>query len=138
MMSPMANKIYGGLAHLFGGLLVVQFFLAGLGAFTTVYNKKFSDSNFNAHAGLGDLLVLLSLVILLVALVTRRRRAIQLSGALFAVMVVQLILGEAGANTAAWIGGLHAANALLILAVTGLTIRDARGTELAPVRASKS
>ena len=134
MMSPMANKIYGGLAHLFGGLLVVQFFLAGLGAFTTIHNKKFSDSNFDPHARLGDLLVLLALVILLVALVVRRRRAIQLSGALFGLMIVQLILAGAGTNTAAWIGGLHAANALLILAVTGHTIRDARGMQLAPVR----
>jgi uncharacterized membrane protein YhaH (DUF805 family) len=130
----MASKIYGGLAHLFGGLLVVQFFLAGLGAFTTVHNKKFSDSNFDAHGGLGTLLVVLALVILLVALVVRRQRAIQLSGALFALMIVQFVLGVAGAGTAAWIGGLHAVNALLILAVTGLMIRDARATELAPVR----
>jgi len=130
----MANKIYGGLAHLFGGLLVVQFFLAGLGAFTTVHNKKFSDSNFDAHAGLGTLLVVLALIILLVALVTRRQRAIQLSGALFGLMIVQFILGTVGADTAAWVGGLHAVNALLILAVTGLTIRDARGMQLAPVR----
>jgi uncharacterized membrane protein YhaH (DUF805 family) len=135
MMSPMANKIHGGLAHLFGGLLVVQFFLAGLGAFTTIHNKKFSDSNFNAHAGLGDLLVVLSLIILLVALVVRRRRAIQLSGALFGLMIVQLILAGAGTNTAPWLGGLHAANALVIVAVTGLMIRDARSAEPAPVRA---
>ena len=137
MMSPMANKIYGGLAHLFGGLLVVQFFLAGLGAFTTVHNKKFSDSNFDPHARLGDLLVLLALVILLVALVVRRRRAIQLSGALFGLMIVQLILAGAGTNTAAWIGGLHAANALVIVAVTGLMIRDARSSvDMAPGRAA--
>jgi uncharacterized membrane protein YhaH (DUF805 family) len=135
MMSVMATKIYGGLAHLFGALLVVQFFLAGLGAFTTVHNKKFSDSNFDAHAGLGSVLVLLALVILLVALVVRRQRAIQLSGALFGLMIVQFILGDVGANTAAWVGGLHAANSLLIVAVTGLMIRDARSTQPAPVQA---
>jgi len=55
----MAQSIHKGLSHLFGGLLVIQFFLAGLGVFTTVHDKKFKDSNFNSHAAVGDLMLVL-------------------------------------------------------------------------------
>ncbi|MGN6378725.1 MAG: DUF6220 domain-containing protein [Gaiellales bacterium] len=125
----MAYRIHSGLVHLFGALLVIQFFLAGLGAFTTVHNEKFSDSNFDAHAGLGSLLVIVALVILLVTVILRRQRAIQLAAALFGLMIVQFLLGVGGADTAAWIGGLHGVNALAILAVTGMLIRDAHAMQ---------
>ncbi len=122
-----ARSLHGGLAHVFAGLIIVQFFLAGLGAFATVHNKKFSDNNFGPHGALGTLLVVFALVILLVALVGRwSGRATKLSAALFGLMVVQFILGISGAGTAAWLGGLHATNALIITAVTYLLVRDAR------------
>jgi Family of unknown function (DUF6220) len=122
-----ARSLHGGLAHLFAGLVVVQFFLAGLGAFTTIHNKKYSDANFDAHAILGTLMVVLALVILIVAAVGRWSPwATRLSGALLGLMVVQFALGAIGSGTAPWVGGLHAVNALLITAVAYLLVRSAR------------
>jgi Family of unknown function (DUF6220) len=122
-----ARSLHGGLAHLFAGLVVIQFFLAGLGAFTTIHNKKYSDANFGPHAILGTLMVVIALVILIVAAVGRwSPRATKLSGALFGLMVVQLALGVIGSGTAPWVGGLHAVNALLITGVTYLLVRGAR------------
>jgi hypothetical protein len=128
-----ARSLHGGLAHLFAGLIVVQFFLAGLGAFTTVHNKKFSDSNFDAHGLLGTLLVVLALVMLVVTLVGRWSPwATKLTAALFGLMVVQLVLGVAGAGSAPILGGLHAVNALILTGVTFLLVREARREPPAP------
>ena len=41
-------------------------------------------------------------------------------------MVIQLILGVSGAGSAPVLGGLHAVNALVIVAVTYLLVKDAR------------
>ena len=121
------QKVHGALAHLFGGLLVIQFFLAGYGAFETVHNKKFNDNNFGAHGGLGTLLVLLALVIAVLALIGRWSQFVtRVSLLLFGLMVLQFILGVTGANDSAWLGALHAVNALVIVAVTYLLIRESR------------
>jgi hypothetical protein len=104
------------------GLLVVQFFLAGLGAFTTVHNKQFKDSNFDAHAALGSLLVVVALLIVLVSLIGRwSPRAMQLSGTLFGLMIVQMLLAGFGADDAPVLGGL-----LVIVGVTFALVRDSR------------
>jgi hypothetical protein len=122
-----ARSLHGGLAHLFAGLVVVQFFLAGLGAFTTIHNKKYSDANFGAHAALGTLMVVIALAILIVAAVGRwSPPAPPPTGPLFGLMVVQLALGVIGSGTAPWVGGLHAVNALLITGVAYLLVRGAR------------
>ena len=121
------QKLHGGLAHLFAGLIVLQFFLAGWGAFTTVHNKKFNDNNFGPHGLVGTLLVLIALVIALMAVIGRwSPTATKLSGALFGLMIVQFILGVSGAGTSPVLGGLHAVNALLVTAVTYLLVRNAR------------
>ena len=127
------RRLHGGFVHLFAGLIVLQFFLAGLGAFTTVHNKKFSDNNFGAHGLLGTLLVLIALVITVMALIGRwSPTATKLSAALFGLMIVQFILGVSGAGTSPVLGGLHAVNALLIVAATYLLVRDARRPTEAP------
>jgi Family of unknown function (DUF6220) len=121
------RKLHGGLAHLFAGLIVVQFFLAGLGAFTTVHNKKFNDNNFGAHGLLGTLLVLIALVITGMALIGRwSPTATKVSAAVFGLMILQFILGVSGAGTSPVLGGLHAVNALLIVAATFVLVKDAR------------
>jgi hypothetical protein len=128
----MLRTVHGGLVHLFAGLLVVQFFLAGLGAFTTVHNKRFNDNNFAAHGILGTLLVVFALVLLLIVLIGRwSAMAVKLSGALFGLMVVQFLLGVSGAGTAAWLGGLHAVNAVLLLGVAYLLVRESRRARVA-------
>jgi Family of unknown function (DUF6220) len=127
------RRLHGGLVHLFAGLIVLQFFLAGLGAFETVHNKKFNDNNFGPHGLLGTLLVLIALVIMLLALIGRwSPTATKLSAALFGLMIVQFILGVSGAGTSPVLGGLHAVNALVIVAVTYLLIKDARRPTDAP------
>jgi len=121
------QKVHGALAHLFAGLLVVQFFLAGLGAFETVHDKHFKDSNFDAHAALGDGLVLLALIIAGIALIGRWSRFVtRVSLLLFGLMVIQSLLGSLGADNSAWFGALHAVNALLIVGVTVVLIRESR------------
>jgi len=113
---------------LFGVLLVVQFFLAGLGAFTTVHNKKYSDNNFAAHGVVGTALVVLALVLMIVALMGRWSAwATRVSVALFGLMVVQFVLGVAGANSSPVLGGLHAVNAMLITAATAVLVRQTMG-----------
>lgn len=115
---------YRWIVDLFAVLLVVQFFLAGLGAFTTVHNKRFSDNNFGPHGVLGTALVLLALVIALLAVIGRwSRTATRLSAALLALMILQFVLGVAGAGSSPVLGGLHAVNAVLIVAVVYLLVR---------------
>jgi hypothetical protein len=112
------------IVDLFAVLLVVQFFLAGLGAFTTVHNKRFSDNNFGPHGVLGTALVLVALVIALLAVIGHwSPTATRLSAALLALMILQFVLGVAGAGSSPVLGGLHAVNAVLIVAVVYLLVR---------------
>jgi Family of unknown function (DUF6220) len=121
------RRFHSGLAHLFAGLLVVQFFLAGLGAFTTIHDKHFKDSNFDAHAALGSLLVLVALVIAIVAVIGRwSPGAMRWSGLLFGLMILQALLAGFGADDAPVIGGLHVVNAIVIVAVTYVIVRESR------------
>jgi hypothetical protein len=115
----MTRKIHTGLVHLFAAGLVVQLFLAGLGAFETVHNKKFNDNNFGPHGIVGTILVLVALLIALVAVAGRWSPTVtKLSGGLFGLMILQLILGVAGAGSAPVLGGLHVLNAIVIVWVT--------------------
>jgi uncharacterized membrane protein YoaK (UPF0700 family) len=121
------RKIHGGLAHLFAILLPIQFFLAGLGAFTTIHNKKFDDNNFGPHGALGSLLGLIAILIVLLALAGRwSSRVTKLSAALFVAMLVQTILGVSGAGTAPILGGLHVVNALVVVAIAYLLVKSVR------------
>ncbi len=130
------RRFHAGLAHLFAGLLVVQFFLAGLGAFTTIHDKHYKDSNFDAHAALGTGLILLALILVVVAAIGRwSPRATQMSGLLFGLMIVQALLGGWGASDAPLLGGLHVVNALVIVAVTVLIVRESRAPAREPATA---
>ena len=124
--------------------IVVQIGLAGLGAFSaldkavggSVDEDGFYDS-FIAHAILGQLIVLSSLVLVILALVARvgRRRVLQSLG-IFALLVAQLMLGWTGHELPIVLGLLHPLNALAILAWVGILTRQewllAREAEPAP------
>jgi hypothetical protein len=97
-----------------------QFFLAGAGAF--------GATSFDAHAGLGVLLVLVALLLLVLALVAGSLRKPALL--LFAVLVVQMILGGLGRDQVAWIGAFHALNAVAVLALSYALARAARGAHV--------
>jgi hypothetical protein len=96
------------LTILVGG--VVQFLLAGYGVF--------DDDSFGAHRILGDLLTLISLVVLILAAVGRKE-ALPASGLLFGLFILQNILAAVG-DSAPAIGALHPVNGLAILGVAML------------------
>ena len=99
-------RAHRGLAFFFLAVGVIAFFLAGLGAF---------GEGFDAHRGSGSLLLLLSLVLLILAAIGRKE-AVKQSAALFALMIVQMLLAIAGEDVSV-LGGLHPVNGLLILFV---------------------
>jgi hypothetical protein len=108
-------RAHRGLAILFQIAVVVQFFLAGLGAF--------GAESYAAHRALGNALGLIGLVLVILAAVGRKE-ALPASAVLFVLLIVQAILGMAGDDVGV-LGGLHPVNALLILGVGGLTIAGA-------------
>jgi cytochrome b561 len=108
------------------GLVAVQFFLAGLGTFrhNPRPSEKIIDSTlFDPHRVLGDVLVLLALAVMILGFVTRRQR--ELGGALFGLMILQVVLAAAGAGTPVF-GALHALNAVAVLAVGAVLLMRTR------------
>ena len=105
------------LARLIAAAVVVQFFLAGAGAF--------GATSFQPHKALGWLLLVLAVVEMLLALLARR--LVRHSGALLVVTAVQAILGVLGSDTSAWFGAVHAVNALGVMAAAGTLARRASG-----------
>jgi uncharacterized membrane protein len=121
--------------------LVVQVGFAGIGAFdvadkatagANLDEDSFYDS-FTLHAILGTLIVLGSLLLFLLSLAARvgKQRILHSLG-IFALVVVQMILGWSGQELPEVLGFLHPVNALVILAALGILYqRVSRGDELA-------
>jgi hypothetical protein len=103
------------LARLIGAVIVVQFFLAGAGAF--------GATSFAPHRAVGWLLLVLAAVELLLALLGRT--LVRHTGILLLVTVVQVILGVLGSDTSPWFGAVHAVNALGVMAAAGTLARRA-------------
>jgi hypothetical protein len=106
--------------------VVAQIGLAGVGAFHTVSKnddgplaKEKAGDWFGAHAAVGYLLVLLSLLLLLVALAARDGRLRRGAGLLFGLMIVQVLLAWLGGGVWA-LGFLHPINALAIFGLSGM------------------
>jgi uncharacterized protein DUF6220 len=117
---------YKYLVGLFFVGVVAQVGLAGVGAFHTVSKnddgplaKQKAGDWFGAHAAVGYLLVLLSLLILIVALAARDGRLRRGAGLLFGLMIVQVLLAWLGGGVWA-LGFLHPINALAIFALSGM------------------
>ena len=106
--------------------VVAQIGLAGVGAFHTVSKNddgplaqdKAGDW-FGAHAAVGYLLVLVSLLILIIALAARDGRLRRGAGLLFGLMIVQVLLAWLGGGVWA-LGFLHPINALAIFGLSGM------------------
>jgi hypothetical protein len=103
------------LATLIAAGVAVQFFLAGAGAF--------GATSFNAHRSLGWALLLVTGAAFAVALPAGR--LVRRSAVLFVVVALQDGLGVLGADTQAWFGALHGANALAVAAAAGTLARSA-------------
>ena len=106
--------------------VIAQIGLAGVGAFHTVSKnddgplaKAKAGDWFGAHAAVGYLLVLLSLLILIVALAARDGRLRRGAALLFGLMIVQVVLAWLGGSVWA-LGFLHPINALAIFGLSGM------------------
>jgi hypothetical protein len=89
-------------------IVVSQFFLAGAGAF--------GATSFDAHRTIGSLAVVVALVGLVVAALTRRH--LGHTAAVFGLLVLQAVLGSLGGDEP-WIGALHGLNAIAVMGAAG-------------------
>lgn len=103
-------------------VIVVQFFLAGWGAFHAVHGGVAAKdtSSYDAHKGVGYLIGLLSIVLLILAIVGKLGgRAIGMTVTLVVLAVLaQPLLAGAGEDSGAFWGALHALVGALILGLT--------------------
>ena len=103
------TRVYGWLAVLWAGLVIVQVFLAGLGIF--------GAESFDAHKAFGNALHALTAVILLLAIAgPRTRRDIGMALGLFILVTIQIGLVSARDDAP----GLAALHPVLALVAMGL------------------
>ncbi|HEX6336925.1 MAG TPA: DUF6220 domain-containing protein [Jiangellaceae bacterium] len=140
----MIRKVFAALATLLVLAVVAQFFLAASGAFDTAAN----DESYQAHRALGYGILLFAVLLTLIAAVARMPgRLIGLTGLVAGLVLVQGLIrgiasafGETGDSSTVGelVFGLHAINALIIMAVVGKIVRQARelSSAQAPLRSS--
>lgn len=125
------RKTFAGLAALQVVVLAAQFFLAASGAFDTAPREE----AFQPHRALGYGIVLLAtLLTILAALARMPRRIIGMTGLMAALAAVQGLIRaiasalDDGGGTAAGhlVFGLHAVNAMVIVALAMNVARSAR------------
>jgi hypothetical protein len=116
----LAQRLVASLTAL---MVVSQFFFAGAGAF--------GATSFDAHRTIGSLAILVALVGLVLALLTRRHRGH--SAALVGLLVLQALLGDFGGDEP-WVGAVHGLNAIAVMGAAG-TLAQANW---APVRAVRT
>ena len=110
-----ARVIYRYLTVAFIADVLVQFFLAGAAVFSAGPGTAARDSSaFDPHRANGSVVVLLALLMLIAALVSRNGRWKWVLP-LLALTLLQPVLAIAGAT-----GGLHVLNAVAILAIGSL------------------
>jgi hypothetical protein len=111
-----ADLAYCYLTGLFVIGILVQIFLAGVGVFGINASKVQNASSFDLHRNFGEILGLVSIIILILALVARfsRRTVFEAVGLVLLVEVAQHGLAAAGDNDK-WIGGLHALDGVVIM-----------------------
>lgn len=123
------RKVVAGFAGLLMIALVAQFFFAAVGAFDSAPN----DESFQMHRVLGYGIVLLAVLLVIVAALARMPgRLIGMAGLAAGLTVVQSLirvlanaLGD-GTTAGPLVFGLHALNALIIMGVVGMVLRQAR------------
>lgn len=145
-MTQAGRTAYRYLVALFVAGVVVQFFLAGLGAFQTqrdadggtqINDHRF-EHNFTPHMTLGFILAIVGLVVFLAALAGRLgRNRVLLALALPVLVELQSVFANVGP---AAFRGLHVVNACVILVLSAVLARVAwreqREAARSPVTAS--
>ena len=132
-MKEAIYRIYQGLAWLIFGASVLQFFLAGLGVFRA--------GGLGPHRTVGDLLILASLVLLILAGAllfagSLARMWFGLAAVLFALTLLQYFLAsDLLQDDARALSALHPVNGLLLVA---LSYTLARGRSLFGIEQSRT
>jgi hypothetical protein len=113
------DRTYGYLAGLFVVAVLVQVFLAGVGAFGDHAGKVANAKSFDPHRALGTVLGFVAVVLFLAALAARASRATVIGAFLLATLtlVAQMALAGGGENNK-WVGGIHALDGMLILVLS--------------------
>jgi hypothetical protein len=119
-MKQAAYLGFKGLAWIIFAVVLVQFFLAGVGVFG---EEAWGDGAFNPHRIAGLLLVPTSLLLLILAGVSAFTGGVRggvagMAALLFVLMIVQAILVIAFYETAPIIAALHPVNALILLGLS--------------------
>ena len=120
-----AFRIWASLVSL---AIIVQVGLAAYGAFNAIdksddngtIGKDAVSSGFDAHAALGYAIVAGTIVLIVLAVATRRAAPGRLrwTGLIFGLLVIQVLLAGAG-DAVPWLGILHGMNALAIAGFAG-------------------
>ena len=116
-----AFRIVASLASL---SVIVQVGFAGYGAFNAIdkadhghdISKKTIENGFDPHGVVGTIVIALLLILLILALVSRHK--VQVTGLLFGLGIIQMLLAWGG-TSAAWVGFFHGVNALAIAGIAG-------------------
>jgi hypothetical protein len=125
------RKAFAGLATLLMLAVVAQFYFAASGAFSTAPN----DESFRPHRALGWVIFFLPVLMTIVAALARMPgRLVGMAGLVAGLTTVQVVItliakafGDGGSATVGQlVFGLHAVNALVIMAVVGMIVRQAR------------
>ena len=108
------DTVYGYLLGLFVLGVLVQIYLAGVGAF-----GRHQRGSFDPHENFGHALGIAAIVLLVLALVARVSRRTMIWAFVLALLTEVAQEGLAsGGRSDKWVGGLHAFDAALILALS--------------------
>ena len=109
------------LAMATGTLAVVQFALAGYGAFGSLHHQK----NWGAHEAMGTTIGVFTLLVLIAAIVARPGRRPLIASIVLFVLAgpIQPILANAGNDHGTWWGSIHALCGVAILGMCGVVSR---------------
>lgn len=139
------RKVFLGFAVLVLAAVVVQFYLAAVGAFDTAPN----DEAFDAHAILGTVILLLAVLATIMAAVARLGgRLIGMTAGIAGLVLLQSLIrvladalndsGDTSSTAGTLVFGLHALNGLAILGLSARVLAEARrpaATQQPPVAA---
>lgn len=114
------DRAYAYVASLFILGVFVQFYLAGVGVFGDHARKVQDASSLDPHRAVGNILGAIAIILLLLALAARESRRTVIWTLVLAILagVVQSALAGGG-ESSKWVGGLHAFDGVMILALGG-------------------
>jgi cytochrome b561 len=127
------RKVFLGFAVLMLAAVVVQFYLAAVGAFDTAPN----DEAFDVHAILGTVILLLAVLATIMAAVAKvGGRLIGMTAGIAGLVLLQSLIrvladalddsGDTSSTAGTLVFGLHALNGLAILGLSGRVLAEAR------------